>query len=162
MAVLLWIVLLSAGVSLSRAQESFNKLPDIYKRGVELTSYALKNHHSIKNHYLFFKSIHRAEIEAGFDVKYIYHNFYLKATECKRGTENADATTCGFRNDQPLVDCVICYKISAGEIDEKPKPYLNCMYRRLLSKENKREREIGCFRVGFGHLTPTPVASTGS
>lgn len=111
-------------------------------------------------------SIHLDEflssLQAGFDVKYIYHNFYLKATECKRGTENADATTCGFRNDQPLVDCVICYKISAGEIDEKPKPYLNCMYRRLLSKENKREREIGCFRVGFGHLTPTPVASTGS
>ncbi|KAF4095666.1 hypothetical protein G5714_023269 [Onychostoma macrolepis] len=162
MAVLLWIVLLSAGVSLSRAQESFSKLPDIYKRGVELTLHQINAHDSIMNHYLFFKSIHQAEIEAGFDVKFIYHNFYLKATECERGMENADATTCAFRNDRPRVDCVICYKISEGEINNKPKPYLNCMHRRLLSKESKREREIGCFRVGFGHLTPTPVASTGS
>uniref|UniRef100_A0A673GTA1 Uncharacterized protein n=1 Tax=Sinocyclocheilus rhinocerous TaxID=307959 RepID=A0A673GTA1_9TELE len=71
---------------------------------------------------------------AGFDVVYIYHNFYLKATKCKRGTENVDTTTCAFRNDRPLVDCVICYKISAGKIDDKPQPYLSCMYRQSLSK----------------------------
>lgn len=33
---------------------------------------------------------------------------------------------------QPLIDCVICYKASAGEIAGKT--YLNCMNRRTLSK----------------------------
>uniref|UniRef100_A0A672RPY4 Retinoic acid receptor responder protein 2 n=1 Tax=Sinocyclocheilus grahami TaxID=75366 RepID=A0A672RPY4_SINGR len=162
MAVLLWVVLLSAGVSLSQAQESFSKLPDIYKKGVELALRAINAHHASKDHFLFLKSIHQAEIEAGFDVVYIYHNFYLKGTKCKRGTENADTTSCAFRNDRPLVDCVVCYKISAGKIDDKPQPYLSCMYRRSLSKESMREREIGCFRAGFGSLTPTPVPFTGS
>lgn len=36
--------------------------------------------------------------QAGFDVTYIYHHFYLKATKCPRGT--VDATSCRFRNDR--------------------------------------------------------------
>ncbi|KAK2870312.1 hypothetical protein QQF64_021729 [Cirrhinus molitorella] len=161
MAMLLWVLLFSAGVLFSEAQESFSNLPDIYKKGVELV---INSHDSIQNHFLFLESIHHAEIEAGFDVTHIYHNFYLKATKCKSGTDNADTTACEFRNDQvqEVVDCVICYKISAGEIDEMPKPYFNCMLPQLLSKEIKREREIGCFHAGFGHLTPTPLPSTQS
>ncbi|XP_077101296.1 uncharacterized protein LOC143752145 [Siphateles boraxobius] len=156
MALLLLVVLLTAGVSPNDAQQ----LSDIYKKGVELALHQINARHTIKHHFLFFKAIHQAEIEAGFGVTYIYHNFYLKATTCRRGTENTDTTTCAFRNDRPLIDCVICYKVSAGEIDGKP--YLNCMYRQVLSKESKREREIGCYQAGFGSLTPTPVAYTGS
>ncbi|RXN24692.1 hypothetical protein ROHU_022104 [Labeo rohita] len=100
MAVLLWFVLFSAGVVLGEAQESFSKLPDVYKKGVELALREINAHDSIRNHFLFFESIHRAEIKTGFVVTHIYHNFYLKATKCKRGTENADTTTCQFRNDR--------------------------------------------------------------
>ncbi|KAK9953094.1 hypothetical protein ABG768_017117 [Culter alburnus] len=160
MALLLLVVLLTAGVSLNDAEDSFRKLPDIYKKGVELALHQINEHDDIQNHFLFFKAIHQAEIKAGFGVTYIYHNFYLKATTCQRGTENADTTTCAFRNDRPLIDCVICYKASAGEIGGKT--YLNCMNRRALSKDIKREREIGCYQAGFGSLTPTPVAHTGS
>ncbi|MEQ2230914.1 hypothetical protein ILYODFUR_034116, partial [Ilyodon furcidens] len=36
--------------------------------------------------------------QPGFDVKYIYHNFYLKATKCQKGT--VDSSGCKFRNDR--------------------------------------------------------------
>uniref|UniRef100_A0A671NBV4 Retinoic acid receptor responder protein 2 n=1 Tax=Sinocyclocheilus anshuiensis TaxID=1608454 RepID=A0A671NBV4_9TELE len=158
MAVLLWVVLLSAGVSLSQAQESFSKLPDIYKRGVELALHAINAHHASKDHFLFLKSIHQAEIEAGFDVVYIYHNFYLKATKCKRGTENADTTTCAFRNDRPLIDCAICYKTYAGAIEEEPKPYVSCVHKPALTQDMKKDRIEHCNKMGYSSGSPTLLA----
>lgn len=90
--------------------------------------------------------------QAGFDVVFIYHRFYLKATRCPKGTE--DPAGCSFRNDvvsgtpktktkkvqrdnlaelfspvsfQPMIDCAICYKTFQGDIEAEPKPYLNCL-----------------------------------
>lgn len=64
MALLLLVVLLTAGVSLNDAQEdSFRKLPEIYKKGVELALHQINEHDGIQNHFLFFKTIHQAEIK---------------------------------------------------------------------------------------------------
>lgn len=59
MALLLLVVLLTAGVSPNDAQQ----LPDIYKKGVELALNQINARHSIKHHFLFFKTIHQAEIQ---------------------------------------------------------------------------------------------------
>lgn len=63
MALLLLVVLLTAGVSLNDAEDSFRKLPDIYKKGVELALHQINEHDDIQNHFLFFKAIHQAEIK---------------------------------------------------------------------------------------------------
>jgi len=59
MALLLLVVLLTAGVSPNDAQQ----LPDIYKKGVELALHQINARHAIKHHFLFFKAIHQAEIQ---------------------------------------------------------------------------------------------------
>lgn len=36
--------------------------------------------------------------QAGFNVNYVYHHFYLKATKCPKGT--VDSAACQYRNDR--------------------------------------------------------------
>lgn len=36
--------------------------------------------------------------QSGFDVSYIYHHFYLKASKCPKGT--VDSSACRYRNDR--------------------------------------------------------------
>ncbi|TRY90264.1 hypothetical protein DNTS_005121, partial [Danionella cerebrum] len=109
------------------------------------------------------QEVHRIGVElalqnAGFDVVYIYHNFYLKATTCKRGTENADTSTCAFRNDRPLIDCAICYKTFAGKIESEPIPYINCVHKPALTEEIKKERIDHCNKMGYSSGSPTLLA----
>uniref|UniRef100_A0AAQ4PNU7 Retinoic acid receptor responder protein 2 n=1 Tax=Gasterosteus aculeatus aculeatus TaxID=481459 RepID=A0AAQ4PNU7_GASAC len=82
----------------SDAQGAYDKLPETYRKGVDLALEKLHSHAGIQHHFRFFRSIDKSDIEAGFDVTYIYHHFYLKATKCPRGT--VDATSCRFRNDR--------------------------------------------------------------
>uniref|UniRef100_A0A671P873 Retinoic acid receptor responder protein 2 n=1 Tax=Sinocyclocheilus anshuiensis TaxID=1608454 RepID=A0A671P873_9TELE len=153
-------LLLAAGVSLSsaEAQSSFSKLPDSVKKGVELAEQNVNAHEGVQHHFLFFKTIQQSQIEAGFDVVYIYHNFNLKATKCKRGTENADTTTCAFRNDRPLIDCAVCYKAYAGAIEAEPKPYVSCVHKPALTEAMKKERIDNCNKMGYSSGSPTLLA----
>ncbi|KAG7246274.1 hypothetical protein CRUP_018833, partial [Coryphaenoides rupestris] len=102
-----------------------------YRKGVDLAVNKLNSHRGINHHFLFFKSLTQSDIQTGFDLNFVYHNFYLKATNCTRGT--ADASNCVFRNDRPLIDCTVCYKTFAGEVEVRPKPYVNCIHKPALT-----------------------------
>ncbi|KAJ3611198.1 hypothetical protein NHX12_021214 [Muraenolepis orangiensis] len=104
MAAVWWCWLLAAGclVLPSGAQEAYEQLNDTYKKGVDLAVEKLNSHVGINHHFLFFKSLSQSDIQPGFDVSYIYHRFYLKATRCPRGT--VDTSNCPFRNDRVSTD----------------------------------------------------------
>uniref|UniRef100_A0A8C8D7T8 Retinoic acid receptor responder protein 2 n=1 Tax=Oncorhynchus tshawytscha TaxID=74940 RepID=A0A8C8D7T8_ONCTS len=158
----LLLLLLSAGVLLSsiEAQEAYSKLPDKYRKGVDLALQQLNSHSGVQRHYLFFKSLLKSEIEPGFDVSYIYHNFYLKATKCGKGT--VDATQCEFRDDRPLIDCAICYKTFAGKIEKEPKPYVHCLHKPALTEDMKTARVDHCNTMSYQSGDTTILASKGS
>lgn len=64
MAALL-LLLFSAGVLLSsiEAQEAYSKLPDKYRKGVDLALQQLNSHSGVQHHFLFFKSLLKSDIE---------------------------------------------------------------------------------------------------
>lgn len=64
MAALL-LLLFSAGVLLPsiEAQEAYSKLPDKYRKGVDLALQQLNSHAGVKHHFLFFKSLLKSDIE---------------------------------------------------------------------------------------------------
>ncbi|XP_055038903.2 uncharacterized protein [Misgurnus anguillicaudatus] len=159
MAKLMFALFLSAGVLLTSTQASFSELPETYKKGVELALKNIHDHESVQHHFLFLKSIQQSQIEAGFDVTYVYHNFYLKATKCTKGTKNADTTMCAFRNDRPLIDCAVCYKTYAGEIEPKPVPYVSCVHKPALTDVMKTERVEHCNKMGYGSGSPSLLTS---
>ncbi|KAG7231198.1 hypothetical protein INR49_012029 [Caranx melampygus] len=86
--------------------EAYNQLPEAYKKGVDLALEKVNSHDGIQHHFLFFRSAMKSDIEAGFDVSYIYHHFYLKATKCPKGTVDSAA----FLQDLPLLVILIRYK----------------------------------------------------
>uniref|UniRef100_A0A3B5A4X4 Retinoic acid receptor responder protein 2 n=1 Tax=Stegastes partitus TaxID=144197 RepID=A0A3B5A4X4_9TELE len=159
-ALLLW--LLSAGALLfgSDANEAYDKLSDTYKKGVDLALEKLDSHAGIQHHFLFFRSLAQSDIEPGFDVTYIYHHFYLKATKCQKGT--VDSSACQFRNDRPLIDCAVCYKTFRGEIEQEPKPYVHCVHKPALTEDMKTTRVEHCNNLGYNSGTPTLLASRGN
>ncbi|CAB1340639.1 unnamed protein product [Coregonus sp. 'balchen'] len=159
MAALLLLMLVSAGVLLSstEAQEAYSKLPDNYRKGVDLSLQQLNSHSGVKHHFLFFKTLLKSDIEPGFGVSYIYHNFYLKATKCPKGT--VDSMQCKFRNDRPLIDCAVCYKTFAGEIEKDPKPYVHCVHKPALTEEITTSRVEHCNTMGYHSGAPTLLAS---
>uniref|UniRef100_A0A3B4D2E3 Retinoic acid receptor responder protein 2 n=1 Tax=Pygocentrus nattereri TaxID=42514 RepID=A0A3B4D2E3_PYGNA len=146
----------------SEAQSDFGKLPESFKKGVELAVEQVNSHSGLQHHFLFFKSIEKSSIEAGFEVTYIYHNFYLKATKCSRGITKADPKKCAFRNDRPLIDCGICYKLYAGEIEKEPKPYIHCVHKPAMTEEMKKTRLEHCNDGAYGNGASTLLASTGT
>ncbi|TRY90257.1 hypothetical protein DNTS_005117 [Danionella cerebrum] len=136
MVLLAFLVLLSAGVFLesSEAQEDLNTLPENYIKGVQLAEEQINSHQTIKNIFLYFKSLEKSDIDGGFGVRYLFHRFYLKATRCPKGTADPNPTECTFRNDRPLIDCGICYKTYSGEIQSEPKPYIHCIHKPQLTQ----------------------------
>ncbi|KAM9337801.1 retinoic acid receptor responder protein 2-like [Symphorus nematophorus] len=161
MAALLLLFSVGALFFCSNAQENnYNKLPEGFKKGVDLALEKLHSHEGIRHHFLFFRSLLQSDIEPGFDVKYIYHHFYLKATNCQKGT--ADTTGCQFRNDRPLIDCAVCYKTFQDNIEPEPKPYIHCVHKTALTQEMKTTRENHCNRMGYSSGSPTLLASTGT
>ncbi|KAG7526517.1 hypothetical protein JOB18_041264 [Solea senegalensis] len=144
----------------SNANNAYNKLSDTYRQGVDLALEQLSSHTGIQHHFLFLKSLVRSDIEPGFDVIYVYHNFYLKATRCPKGT--VDSTGCQFRNDRPLMDCAVCYKAFRGEIQDEPKPYVDCVHKPSLTQEMRGIRVNHCNEIGYSSGAPTLLASTGN
>ncbi|KAK1884711.1 Retinoic acid receptor responder protein 2 [Dissostichus eleginoides] len=161
MAVFL-LLLVSSGALFfsSNAQGTYEKLPENYKKGVDLALEKLDSHAGIQHHFLFFRSITKSDIEPGFEVTYIYHHFYLKATKCPKGT--VDSTACQFRNDRPLIDCTVCYKTFREEIEQEPKPYVHCVHKPALTEDMKTTRLNHCNTMGYSSGAPTLLASTGT
>uniref|UniRef100_A0A673CU82 Retinoic acid receptor responder protein 2 n=1 Tax=Sphaeramia orbicularis TaxID=375764 RepID=A0A673CU82_9TELE len=161
MAVLV-LLLFSVGAFFSPAdsQEAYNTLPETYRKGVDLALEKLSSHTGIQHHFLFFRSITKSHIEPGFDVTYVYHHFYLKATKCEKGT--TDSSACQFRNDRPLIDCAVCYKTFGGQIEQDPKPYVHCVHKPSLTEEMKTSRVEHCNTMGYSSGAPTLLASTQS
>ncbi|KAM7390254.1 hypothetical protein PAMA_008432 [Pampus argenteus] len=143
----------------SNSQDAYNNLSETYRKGVDLALQKLSSHALIQHHFLFFRSIKPLDFKLGFDVSYIYHHFYLKATKCQKGT--VDSTGCQFRNDRPLIDCAVCYKTFGGNIEQEPLPYVHCIHKPALTEEMKEERIQHCKRMGYSSGAPSLLASTG-
>uniref|UniRef100_M3ZI47 Retinoic acid receptor responder protein 2 n=1 Tax=Xiphophorus maculatus TaxID=8083 RepID=M3ZI47_XIPMA len=158
-AFLLWVFSLGCLALPSDTQPAYNDLPESFKKGVDLTLERLSSHASILHHFRFFRSLEKSEIEPGFDVKIINHNFYLKATKCPKGT--VDASSCQFRNDRPLIDCVTCYKTFEGEIEAEPQPYIHCVHRSALTEDMRTTRAEQWEALKYKCGTPTLLSSVG-
>ncbi|XP_073344917.1 uncharacterized protein [Pagrus major] len=157
------LLLLSTGALLCscNAQENnYNRLSEAFKKGVDLALEKLSSHPGIQQHFLFLRSVLVSDIQPGFDVTYIYHHFYLKATHCPKGT--VDSTGCQFRNDRPLIDCAVCYKTFRDQIEQEPKPYVHCVHKTALTEEMKTTRVEHCNRMGYSSGSPTLLATRGT
>ncbi|CAL8398862.1 unnamed protein product [Arctogadus glacialis] len=161
MCVLLWVVL-AIGVLLCPAQASdgYSRLDQSSRAGVDLVVQQLHAHVGVQAHFLFFRSVEKFDIEAGFGARHILHHFLLKPTTCAKGTTPATAETCPFRNDRPLMDCTVCYKMFRDEIEAEPKPYVHCIQKPKLTQMMKQTRRDHCRRMSYTRGAPTLLAST--
>ncbi|KAL6097658.1 uncharacterized protein ACO6RY_13146 [Pungitius sinensis] len=157
------LLLLCAAVLCSaRAQDPYDELPAAYRKGVNLALEPLNAHAGVHHHFRFLRSLEKSDTESGFGVKYLYHHFYLKPTTCAKGTAAPPPQTCPFRNDRPMIDCVVCYKTSAEQIEPTPKPYVHCIQRPRLTQEMRTTRTQHCRRMNYNSGAPTLLAvSTG-
>lgn len=73
MSLFLFLVLVSAGVFLdtTEAQEDLGKLPENYRKGVELAMEQINSHQKIQSVFLFFESEEKSAIDVS--------NFFFKA-----------------------------------------------------------------------------------
>lgn len=161
MPVFLLFMLVSAGLFLdsSEAQEDLSKLSENHRKGVEMAVEQINSHQTIKSVFLFFRSLDKSEIDGGFGVSYPFHHFNLKATRCPKGTKDPNPTKCAFRNDRPLIDCGICYKIYNGEIQNEPKPYIHCIHKPQLTQDLLNTRIDHCKKMIYTNGSPSLLAA---
>ncbi|KAK5898094.1 hypothetical protein CgunFtcFv8_015541 [Champsocephalus gunnari] len=145
----------------AKAQETYNVLPEDYKQGVDLAFEQLNTHAGVHHHFRFLRSLEKSDIQSGFGVRYLYHHFYLKPTKCAKGTIESISQICAFRNDRPLMDCAVCYKTAADQIETSPKPYVHCIQKPRLTKEMRTTRTEHCKKMSYNSGAPTLLASTG-
>jgi len=151
----LLLLVLSAGALLcfADAQAAYNQLPDNYKKGVDLALQQINTLPAIQHHFLYFKELKKSDIQPGFRVTYIYHHFNLKASKCPKGT--VDSGRCQFRNDRPLIDCAVCYKMYGVVIEQDPKPYIHCIHKPALTEEMKVARMNHCNTMSYINGQPS-------
>ncbi|CAL8398856.1 unnamed protein product [Arctogadus glacialis] len=141
------------------AQEAYDRLPSKFKLGVDMALEMRNSRAGVKRLLLYFKGLGQSDIQPGNDVTYIYHNFYMKATQCPKGT--VDTSNCPFRENKPEIDCAICYKTIAGKIQASPKPYINCIRKPALTEAMKRKRVNYCNEMGYSSGAPGGLADIG-
>uniref|UniRef100_A0A3P9KDZ0 Retinoic acid receptor responder protein 2 n=1 Tax=Oryzias latipes TaxID=8090 RepID=A0A3P9KDZ0_ORYLA len=142
------------------ARSPYDELPDAYRPGVDLVLEQLSSHASVQHHFVFLRSLEKMEIEGSFGVKYLNHHFYLKPTKCAKGALKEQH--CPYRNDRPLMDCLICYKTISGRMDSNPRPYVHCMQKPRITQEMKATRLAECKKISYNPGAPTILAlSTG-
>lgn len=149
MATLLLVVVLLGCVWSAEGQAELMKLADGYKAGAELAVEQVNKHQGLQQHFLFFSSIKKSEVDGGFGAKYLSHQFYLKATQCAKDTAAADASKCAFKNGRPLIDCMTCYKTYKDAIQENPKPYIHCVHKPALTKDMMKARRDFCDQMSY-------------
>ncbi|KAF4075785.1 hypothetical protein AMELA_G00222800 [Ameiurus melas] len=145
----LFLVVLFGCVWSAGGQAELNKLPNGYKAGAELAVEQVNTHTGVQQHFLFFRSLTKSEVDGGFEVKYLSHHFYLKATQCAKGTAATDSSKCSFRNGKPLIDCMTCYKTYRDVIQENPKPYIHCIHKPAVTKEMSKSRRDHCEKMSY-------------
>uniref|UniRef100_A0A3Q1GIK7 Retinoic acid receptor responder protein 2 n=1 Tax=Acanthochromis polyacanthus TaxID=80966 RepID=A0A3Q1GIK7_9TELE len=162
MAALLLFVVSAAAVLISKAQEPNNELGDQYRNGVDLALKQLSLHAGVHHHFRFLRSLQKSEIEGDFGMKHVYIHFYLKPTRCAKGTTDSSPQRCPFRNDRPLMDCVVCYRTVEDVMETHPKPYVHCIQRPRLTEEMTTNRLEHCKKMSYNSGAPTLLAvSTG-
>uniref|UniRef100_A0A8C9SEX9 Retinoic acid receptor responder protein 2 n=1 Tax=Scleropages formosus TaxID=113540 RepID=A0A8C9SEX9_SCLFO len=157
-------VILAAGafLALTEGQKAHDQLTELEKKGVDLALQNLNSHPSTEHHILFSKTLDKFSSEAHFDDRFVYHNFYAKATTCTKQTEDPDPKQCPFRGDRPLIDCVICYKGHLENIVSEPKPYVSCVRRPALTEEIKNKRNEQCKTIQHSIGTITLLGTKGT
>ncbi|KAM6908544.1 uncharacterized protein PEZ65_016789 isoform 1-T1 [Lycodopsis pacificus] len=154
------LLLVCAGAVLysAQAQDSYDGLPGDYKKGVDLALEKLNTRRHVHNRFRFFKTLGKSEIESGFGGKYVSHHFYLKPTRCAKGSTVWNAQTCPFRNDRPLINCAVCYKSAADQIESFPEPYVHCIQKPRLTEDMRTTRTAHCKKMNYNSGAPTLLA----
>uniref|UniRef100_A0A3Q2D8T0 Retinoic acid receptor responder protein 2 n=1 Tax=Cyprinodon variegatus TaxID=28743 RepID=A0A3Q2D8T0_CYPVA len=159
---LLLLVCVGAVLLSVDAQHSYDELSDSFKKGVDLALDQLNSHSAVKNHFLFLRSVDKIEHDVGYGGLFFYHHFYLKPTKCTKGTTHSDPRICPFRNDRPLMDCAVCYKVYSGNIEAEPSPYVHCIQKPRLTQEMKDTRMQNWRKMTYATGAATIMAlSTG-
>ncbi|XP_003439301.1 uncharacterized protein LOC100692318 [Oreochromis niloticus] len=157
---LLFLVCAVAVLYSTKAQDSYDGLPEIYKKGVDLAIKQLSTHAKVQHHYRFLRTVEKLEQEDVFGVKYLFHHVHLKPTRCAKGATETDPQRCPFRNDRPLMDCAICFKAFEDRIKDEPNPYVHCIQRPRLTEEMKQAR-LQHYRQMIYHTgSPTLLSRT--
>uniref|UniRef100_A0A3B3RKR2 Retinoic acid receptor responder protein 2 n=1 Tax=Paramormyrops kingsleyae TaxID=1676925 RepID=A0A3B3RKR2_9TELE len=158
---LMVLVVIAAFLAPSEGQDAYDQLSNMEKKGVDLALENLNSHSSTQYHFRFFRSLKKFSTESGFGAWFIYHNFYAKATTCTKGTEEPNAKWCTFRNDKPLIECAVCYKIHSDNILSEPKPYISCVRKPSLTEDVQKKREEHCNKMQYSVGTISLLGSTG-
>ncbi|KAK9527588.1 hypothetical protein VZT92_014136 [Zoarces viviparus] len=145
------LLLVCAGAVLysAQAQDPYDGLPGDYKKGVDLALEQLNTRTRVHHRVRFFRTMGKSDIESGFGGKYVSHHFYLKPTRCAKGSTVSNAQTCPFRNDRPLIDCAVCYKTAADQIESFPKPYVHCIQKPRLTEDTRTARREHCRNMSY-------------
>lgn len=71
----LWLLLLSLGALFfsSNAQDTYSKLPETYRKGVNLALEKVNSHAGIQHHFRFYGSVTKSDIE----VLYLYYMYMV-------------------------------------------------------------------------------------
>ncbi|TWW70812.1 hypothetical protein D4764_17G0002950 [Takifugu flavidus] len=159
---MMMMMMISVGALLPSETQTnpYSQLSPSLKGGVDLALEKLHSHAAIQQYLVFLRSLSTSDVQAGFGVAFIYHHFYLKPTNCPKGT--ADVSGCRHRNDRPLIDCTVCYKTLRGEIEPQPKPYVHCIHKTALTQEMKDTRVKHCNQLSYSSGDTTLLASTGN
>lgn len=72
---LLWLFSVGALLFSSNAQEAYDKLPENYKKGVDLALENLNSHTGIVHHFLFFKTVGKTDIEVQYSLYCFINEF---------------------------------------------------------------------------------------
>ncbi|KAK0143969.1 hypothetical protein N1851_017703 [Merluccius polli] len=163
MCTLLCVVLAAAAAAAllgpAQANQQYNQLDQNYRVGVDIVLQQLQSFPGVQLHFHFFRTIDKSDFESGFGMSSIFHHFHLKPTRCAKGTSVAQS--CPFRNDRPIMDCVVCYKVFQHVIETAPKPYIHCIQRPKLTPEMRATRLDHCRRMTYTSGAPTLLAVSG-
>ncbi|KAM3593954.1 uncharacterized protein V6R79_026404 [Siganus canaliculatus] len=157
-AELLWLICAGAVLYSAEAQDPYNDLQDNYRTGVDLALEQLSSHGTVQHHFRFLRSLEKSDMESGFGVTYLFHHFYLKPTKCPKGTTESNPQRCPFRNDRPLMDCAVCYKMTNDQLETEPRPYIHCIQKPRLTEEMKTTRLEHCRKMSYNSGAPTLLA----
>uniref|UniRef100_A0A668RZT9 Retinoic acid receptor responder protein 2 n=1 Tax=Oreochromis aureus TaxID=47969 RepID=A0A668RZT9_OREAU len=140
---LLLLVCAVAVLYSAEAQASYNGLPEIYKKGVDLAMQQLSTHARVQHHYRFLRTVEKLETEGGFGVRYFYHHFYLKPTRCPKGTTETDPQRCPYRNDRVTSDGLCSLLQSIRRTDRSPAQPIRSLYPETETHRGDEESQVG-------------------
>ena len=79
---LLFLVCAGAVLYSAQAQDSYNELPDYYKKGVDLALEQLNTHSGVHHHFRFLRSLEKSDIEVKDGVCDLFFDQFLAWRGC--------------------------------------------------------------------------------